>query len=60
MIRSSPPTVDTDRIIKAVIEIKLHHNNINREDGLVLIRLWKPEIHPMKEQGKPPHQDKQH
>jgi len=60
MIRSSPPMVDTDRIIKAMIEIKLHHNNKNREDGLVFIRLWKPQIHPMKEQGEPPHQGTQH
>jgi len=40
---------DTDWIIKAVIEIKLHHNNKNREDDLVLIGLWKPQIYPMKE-----------
>lgn len=52
--------VDTDWIIKAVIEINLRHNNKNREDGLVLIGLWKPQIHPMKEQGKPPHQGTQH
>jgi hypothetical protein len=60
MIRSSPPVVDTDQIIKAVIEIKLHHNNKNREDDLVLNGLWKPQIHPVKEQGKPLYQDTQH
>lgn len=52
--------VDTDWIIKAVTGIKLHHNIKNREDGLVLIGLWKPQIYPMKEQGKPPHQGTQH
>jgi hypothetical protein len=33
-----------DRIIRKAIEIELHPNNINREDGFSLSRLWKPLI----------------
>jgi hypothetical protein len=30
-----------DRIIREAIEIMLHHSNINRGDGISLIRSWK-------------------
>jgi hypothetical protein len=43
-----------DRLIKEAIEIKLHQNNMNREDGLVLSRSWKPLIHSFKARRNPP------
>jgi hypothetical protein len=41
-----------DRLIKEAIEIELHPNNMNSEDGPCLSRLWKPLIHSLKVRGK--------
>jgi hypothetical protein len=42
-------------MMREAIEIELHPNNMNREDGLCLSRSWKPLIHAIKERN-PPHQ----
>jgi hypothetical protein len=38
-----------DRLIMEAIEVNLHPNNINREDGLILSRAWKPIIRLLQE-----------
>jgi hypothetical protein len=45
-----------DRIIREDTEIKLHPNNINREDGLRLSRSWTPLNHSLKGRRKRPMQ----
>jgi hypothetical protein len=45
-----------ERLIREAIEIELHPNNINREEGLHLSRAWKPLLHKIKDkrQGSDP------
>jgi hypothetical protein len=41
-------------IIKEAMEIELHSDNMNREEGFFLSKLWKPLLQTLKERKKTP------
>jgi len=49
-LRSSPPTQRIVQGFRKSTSTDLQPNNINREDGLISSRLWKPVIYSLKEQ----------